>query len=490
MPTTAAHRWYALALICAGQFMVVLDVSIVNVALPSIKEALDFSEANLQWVISAYTLMAGGFLLLGGRVADIVGRRLVFMVGLGLFSTGSLICGLAWSEASLIVARGLQGLGAAAIAPAALSLVFSLFEEGHARNTALGVMGAISGSGAAFGVLLGGILTSALSWSWIFFVNVPVGAAAILLAPRLIPESHGHLGHRKFDVLGATTITASLILLTYAIVKAIDYGWGSARTIGMLAVAVVGILAFLVIEHRSSAPLMPLRIWLNRTLAGANVVGFMLGASIFAMFFILSLYMQQVLGYSALKAGVAYLACALTVVVSAGMAGRLVTHFGVRTVLASGMAISAVGLFYFTYVSPDGTYLNDLLPGLVITAIGLGFSFVPVTIAALSGVSNHEAGLASGLINVTQQIGGALGTAIVTSVAVSHFNALKADGANDGAAWTGGFQWAFWVSLGFSLLGLVATLVMIRRVQLDPEGHAAMLDDGEAEPARPALVRD
>ena len=490
MPTSATHRWYALAIICAGQFMVVLDVSIVNVALPSIKNALDFSEANLQWVISAYTLMAGGFLLLGGRVADIVGRRLVFMVGLGLFSTGSLLCGLAWSEAALIVARGLQGLGAAAIAPAALSLIFALFEEGHPRNMALGVMGAISGSGAAFGVLLGGVLTSALSWSWIFFVNVPVGVAAILITPRIIPESHGHLGHRKFDVLGATTITASLILLTYGIVKASDWGWGSAQTIAVLGVSIAGILLFLLIEHRSAAPLMPLRIWLNRTLAGANVVGFMLGASIFAMFFILSLYMQQVLGYSALKAGVAYLACALTVVFSAGIAGRLVTHFGVRTVLASGMGISAIGLYYFTHVSANGSYLGDLLPGLVITAIGLGFSFVPVTIAALSGVSNHEAGLASGLINVTQQIGGALGTAIVTSVAVSRFNTLTGDGATSDEAWTGGFQWAFWVSLVFTLVGLGATLVMIRRVQLTPDGHAVLTPDEDETAPEPALARD
>src|SRR5262245_33523334 len=237
MPTTAAHRWYALALICIGQFMVVLDVSIVNVALPSIKEALDFTEADLQWVISAYTLMAGGFLLLGGRIADIVGRRLIFMTGLGLFSAGSLLCGLAWSEAALIVARGAQGLGAAFVAPAALALIFALFDEGRDRNTALGIMGAISGSGAAFGVLLGGILTETLSWSWIFFVNVPVGVVTILATWRLIPESHGHLGHRKFDVLGATTITASLILLTFGIVKASEYGWGSTRTIVTLVVS-------------------------------------------------------------------------------------------------------------------------------------------------------------------------------------------------------------------------------------------------------------
>ena len=417
MPKTAVHRWYALALICAGQFMVVLDVSIVNVALPSIEEDLNFSPENLQWVISAYTLMAGGFLLLGGRVADIVGRRLIFMLGLGLFSAGSLLCGLAWSEASLIVARGAQGLGAAFIAPAALSLIFALFAEGRERNKALGIMGAISGSGAAFGVLLGGVLTSALSWSWIFFVNVPVGIATIILTARMIPESNGNLGHRKFDVLGAITITSSLILLTYGIVKASDYGWSSGRTVGLIAVALAGIGAFLVIESRSKAPLMPLRIWLNRTLAGANVVGFMVGASIFAMFFILTLYMQNVLGYSALKAGVAYLACALTVVVSAALAGTLVTRFGVRNVLALGLVISGIGLYYFTNVSADGSYWADLFPGLVIAAVGLGFSFVPVTIAALSGVrTTRRASRPADQRHAADRR--ALGTAIVSSVAI------------------------------------------------------------------------
>ena len=488
MVKTPVHRWYALALICAGQFMVVLDVSIVNVALPSIQDDLGFSQADLQWVISAYTLMAGGFLLLGGRVADIVGRRLIFVLGLALFSAGSLLCGLAWSEAALIVARGIQGLGAAFVAPAALSLIFSLFDEGHERNTALGIMGAISGSGAAFGVLLGGVLTSAFSWSWIFFVNVPVGIATIILTARMIPESTGNLGHRKFDVLGAVTITSSLILLTYGIVKASDYGWGSVETIAFIGIALLGIGAFLVIETRSSAPLMPLRIWKNRTLAGANVVGFMVGASIFAMFFILTLYMQNVLGYSALKAGVAYLACALTVVVAAALAGRLVTHFGVRNVLATGLVISGIGLYYFTNVSAGGSYWADLFPGLVIAAVGLGFSFVPVTIAALSGVSNHEAGLASGLINVTQQIGGALGTAIVSSIAISHANSLTSDGASDAVALTGGFQWAFWVSLGFTLIGLAATLIMIRRVNIVTEDgvpHAVPADSAE-----PALARD
>jgi EmrB/QacA subfamily drug resistance transporter len=475
MPQAAVHRWYALALICAGQFMVVLDVSIVNVALPSIKEALDFSESDLQWVISAYALLAGGFLLLGGRMADILGRRRVFIFGLIVFTSGSLLCALAWSDSMLIAFRALQGLGAAFVAPAALSLITALFEEGPDRNKALGVMGAVSGSGAAFGVLLGGILTSSLSWEWIFFVNVPVGVTTMILTVFVIPESHAELGHRRFDFAGAVVVTASLTALTYGIVKASDYGWGSAQTIGILVASVAGLALFVLIELRSKAPLMPLRIWRNRTLAGANVVGFMIGGSIFAMFFILSLYMQQVLGYSALKAGVAYLACALTVVVSAGIAGKLVTIFGVRRMLASGLLISAGGLFFFTYVSANGTYVNDLLPGFVIAAIGLGFSFVPVTIAALSGVSNQDAGLASGLINVSQQIGGALGTAIVTSIAVSRYNDLLDLGNSEAAALTGGFQWAFWISLGFCAVGFVATLVLIRRVEVPaPEAEPAL----------------
>ncbi|HEY3920768.1 MAG TPA: MFS transporter [Gaiellaceae bacterium] len=466
------RRWYALALICTAQFMVVLDVSIVNVALPSIKKALDFSEANLQWVISAYTLVAGGFLLLGGRIADIAGRRLLFVVGLGLFTSGSLMCGLSWTHGALITFRAIQGFGAAFVAPAALSLITALFEEGPDRNKALGVMGAISGSGAAFGVLLGGVLTSEFSWKWIFFVNVPVGVFAIVAAFLLLPESRADLGHHSFDLIGAIVATASLTVLTYAIVKASSYGWASGKTIGMLVGAVAGLTVFVAIEHRAKAPLMPLRIWLNRTLAGANIVGLMIGASIFAMFFILSLYMQQVLGYSALKAGVAYLPCALTVVVAAGIAGKLVTIFGVRNMLAAGLLISAGGLYYFTHVSANGTYWKDLFPGFIIAAIGLGFSFVPVTIAALSGVANRDAGLASGLINTTQQIGGALGTAIVTSVAVSRLHHLTGVGDTMKVAQTGGFQWAFWVSLAFCAVGVVATLGWIRRATIPAQAPA------------------
>ncbi len=464
------RRWIALVVICAAQFMVVLDVSIVNVALPSIKTALNFSEANLQWVVSAYTLVAGGFLLLGGRIGDIMGRRLLFISGLVLFTGGSLMCGLSWTHGALIAFRAVQGLGAALVAPSALSLITALFDEGSERNKALGILGAISGSGAAFGVLLGGVLTSAFSWKWIFFVNVPVGTAAVIATLLIIPESKGELGHRRFDVAGALTITASLTLLVYAIVKASDYGWGSTKTIGMIIVAAAGHGLFLLIEWKSKAPLMPLRIWLNRTLTGANVVGFMVGAAIFAMFFVLSLYMQQVLGFSALKAGVSYLACALSVVFAAALAGQLVTKLGVRNVLITGTIITAIGLYYFTHVSAHGTYWGDLFPGLVVAGVGLGFSFVPVTIAALSGVSNQDAGLASGLINTSQQIGGALGTAIVTTVYVARSNTLVKHGDTVQVALTSGFQRAFLINLGFAIVGLIATLAVIKRVALPTEG--------------------
>jgi EmrB/QacA subfamily drug resistance transporter len=464
------RRWIALVVICAAQFMVVLDVSIVNVALPSIKTALNFSESNLQWIVSAYTLVAGGFLLLGGRIGDIMGRRLLFISGLVLFTTGSLLCGLAWTHGALIGFRAVQGLGAALVAPSALSLITALFDEGSERNKALGILGAISGSGAAFGVLLGGVLTSAFSWKWIFFVNVPVGLAAVIATMLIIPESKGGLGHRRFDIAGALTITASLTLLVYAIVKAADYGWGSTKTLGMIAVAAAGHALFVLIEWKSKAPLMPLRIWLNRTLTGANVVGFMVGAAIFAMFFVLSLYMQQVLGFSALRAGVSYLACALSVVFAAALAGQLVTKVGVRNVLVAGTIITAIGLYYFTHVSAHGTYWGDLFPGLVIAGVGLGFSFVPVTIAALSGVSNQDAGLASGLINTSQQIGGAFGTAIVTTVYVSHSNSLIKHGDTVQVALTSGFQRAFIINLGFAIVGLIATLAVIKRVALPTEG--------------------
>jgi len=466
MTAASSRRWYALALICAAQFMIVLDVSIVNVALPSIKTALDFSQANLQWVVSAYTLLFGGFLLLGGRVADLVGRRLIFMSGLGLFTVGSLLCGLSWSEGSLIVLRGVQGLGAALAAPAALSLIAVIFEDGPERNKALGIFGAITGSGAAFGVLLGGFLTSGLGWEWIFFVNVPIGVAAIAITPLLVPESRADLGHRRYDIPGAVSGTAGLVVLVYAIVKAGENGWSSGTTITLLVASAALLASFVVIEMKSRAPIMPLRIWTLRNVAGANVVGFLTGASFFAMFFVLTLYMQQVLGYSAREAGVAYLAVALSVIIAAAAAGRLVTVLGVKTVVAVGLAIASVGLIFFTQVSAGGNYWSDLFPGFIVAGVGLGLSFVPVTIAALAGVEDRDAGLASGLINTSQQIGGALGTAICSTVAASLAADKLAARVPPPVALTEGFQRAFVVCTGFALAGLVVGLLVITHVRV------------------------
>jgi EmrB/QacA subfamily drug resistance transporter len=463
----AGHKWWALALLCASQFMVVLDVAIVNVALPSIQTGLDFSQGNLQWVLSAYTLVFGGFLLLGGRTADLYGRRRVFMIGMLVFTVASLLCGLAQSEGWLIGARAMQGLGAAIIAPAALSIVMTTFEEGAERNKALGVWGAIGGAGAAVGVLAGGILTSWLGWEWIFFVNVPVGAAVLLLSRSLLEESTADLGHRQLDVAGAVTITSGLSILVYAVVTAHDHGWASATTIGLLVVSALLHVAFIAIERRSSAPLLPFSILRLRTLTGANVVGFLMGGSIFAMFFFLSLYMQQVLGWSAMKTGVSYLAIALTTIPAAGVAQALVTRIGVRTVLAAGMTCNTIALLWFTQVSVGGSYVTDLLPGFLIGAVGLGFSFVPISIAALAGVREHEAGLASGLINTSQQIGGAVGIAILSTIATTRTSDLLTTGTALPFALTSGFRAAFAVAAVLALVGVVVTLVVIRRSDVD-----------------------
>jgi EmrB/QacA subfamily drug resistance transporter len=458
----SSHKWWALALLCASQFMVVLDVAIVNVALPSIQKGLDFSQGNLQWVLSAYTLVFGGFLLLGGRTADLYGRRRVFMVGMLIFTVASLLCGLAQSEGWLISARAVQGLGAAIIAPAALSIVMTTFEEGAERNKALGVWGAIGGAGAAVGVLLGGILTSWLGWEWIFFINVPVGAAVLALSRTLLNESTAGLDHRQLDVAGAVTITSGLSIHVYAVGTAHQHGWASATTIGLLVVSALLHTAFIAIERRSSAPLLPLSIFRLRTLTGANITGFLLGASIFAMFFFLSLYMQQILGWSALKTGVSYLAIALTTIPAAGIAQALVTRIGVRTVLAVGMGCNTIALLWFTQVSVGGSYVTDLLPGFLIGAVGLGFSFVPISIAALAGVQAKEAGLASGLINTSQQIGGAVGVAILSTVATTRTSDLISSGTAVPFALTSGFRAAFAVAAGLTILGVIVTLVVIR----------------------------
>jgi EmrB/QacA subfamily drug resistance transporter len=445
--------------------MVVLDIAIVNVALPTIKTALDFKETDLQWVINAYTLTFGGLLLLGGRAADLLGRRRMFLAGLVLFSGASLVCGLSTSETMLIAARAVQGVGAAIISPAALSILMTTFQEGAERNKALGIWGAIAGTGGAAGVLLGGVLTDQLNWSWIFYINVPVGALVIALGPRYLRESRVEAGRRAFDLVGAVLVTSGLSLLVYALVQTVDHSWTAPRTIAMFIGAAVLLGGFVATEARSAAPLMPLRIFRNRSLAGANVVGLMLGASIFSMFFLLTLYMQQVLHYSALKTGVGYLLVSGVIIVSAGASQALVNRIGVRTVLATGMALTAVGLVYFSQVSVGGSYLVDLAPGFILTGVGLGFSFVPVTIAALVGVEMAEAGIASGIINTSQQVGGALGTAILSTVAFTRVSDYLQSHAPSQTvllhADVDGFGVAFLVGAALAGLGLLATLTMI-----------------------------
>jgi EmrB/QacA subfamily drug resistance transporter len=466
MVTTERRKWLALGLLSAVQFMVVLDIAIVNVALPSIKVDLGFSQENLQWVISAYALVFGGFLLLGGRASDLLGRRRLFLVAVVVFTLASLFAGLAWSEASLIGARAFQGLGAAIITPAALSILSTTFVEGRERNIALGVWGAVGGFGAAAGVLLGGILTDALSWEWIFFVNVPVGVVAFTLAPFLLAESRdAHV--KKFDAPGAVLVTAGLSSLVYAITQAGQQGWLAGETLGFFAAALVLLVGFVGWELRHSEPLMRFGILQIRTVSGANVAGFIMGTALFAMFLMLTLYMQQVLGYSAMKTGLAYLAVAGTAIVWSAVAAQLVTRLGVKPVLAFGMTALTAGLVYFTQVSVGGSYVVDLLPGFLLIGVGIGFSFVPISIAALAGVQPAEAGLASGLINTSQQIGGALGIAALSTIATSRTDDAVAAGTALPAALVDGFTAAFIAGVVIAALGIVAALTLIRRSELE-----------------------
>ena len=415
-------RWFALALLCLAGFMIILDASIVLVAVPSIERELTFSSGGVQWVPSGYALMFGGLLLLGGRVSDLLGRRRVLIAGLLLFAASSLLCGFAWSGDALVFARGLQGIAAAVLAPSALSIVMTTFPDGAERNKALGIWGALGGSGAAAGVLAGGVLTKYLGWEWIFFVNVPVGALVLGLTLPIVPESRAELGHHRFDAAGAITVTGGLALLVYAISKAPDVGWGSARTIVLLLASIAILAVFVLIELRSSAPLMPFRIFRIRSVLGANVVGFLLGAVIFANFLVLTLYVQQVLGWSALKTGVTFLATAGTTVIWAGVAQALTTRYGPRPVITIGLLILAASMVWYTQLPVSGHFWPDLLPPYLIFALGLAFGFVPVTIAALSQVAPSDAGLASGLINTSQQIGGAIGVAIASTVFISYVN--------------------------------------------------------------------
>jgi len=469
------RRWLTLAVVGAAFLMTVLDVAIVNVAIPSIQLKLNTTPATVPWVLIAYSITFGGFLLLGGRMADLLGRRLIFLVGLTLFTIASLVCGLAGSIGVLIAARAVQGVGAAIISPAALSIVSTTFEEGADRNKALGIWGALGGSGAAAGVLFGGIITKYLGWEWIFFVNVPVGALVFALTPIFVPESRAEMRDRSFDAAGAITVTCGLALLVYAISKAPDKGWGSTETILLLIASAVILAAFVLIELRGRAPLMPFSIFRIRSLLGANVVGFLLGAVIFADFFILTFYVQETLHWSALKTGVTFLATAGTTVIWAGVAQALTTRFGPRPIIVIGLLVLAASMVQYTQIPLHGHYWPDLLPAYLGFALGLAFAFVPVTIAALAQVSSQEAGLASGLINTSQQIGGAIGIAIATTI----FRTKAKDLGNTPQAFVSGYQDAFWALIALALIGAVAAFILLRGVRRE--------DVVEQEPAQAAV---
>jgi EmrB/QacA subfamily drug resistance transporter len=461
MVASERTKWLALALLCAVQFMVVLDIAIVNVALPSIQTDLHFSQENLQWVISAYALVFGGFLLLGGRLADILGRKRVFMAGLVIFSIGSLLCGLAWSEESLIAARAVQGLGAATITPSALSILTTTFAEGRERNIALGAWGAVGGFGAAAGVLLGGVLTDLLSWEWIFFVNIPVGIAGLVLAPILLNESKDAHG-QSHDIPGAVLVTTGLSLLVLGITQGQQWGWGSAETIGVFISSAVLLAAFALWEQRQRDPLVPFSIFRLQTLTAANVAGFVMGTALFSMFLMLTLYMQLVLDFSPLKTGIGYLAVAGTAVIWANVAAYAVNRVGVKPALIFGMSMLTAGLLYFTQVSVDGSYWADLFPGFLILGIAIPFAFVPITIAALAGTKPQEAGLASGLINTSQQIGGAVGIALLSTIAVSTTDDALARGTAMPTALTDGFVNAFWAGAAIAFVGVLVSVFLVR----------------------------
>lgn len=463
---STVQRWRAFALLAVSYFMTIVDLTIVNVALPTIGEKLHFSESNLQWVVTAYGITFGGFLLLGGRAADLLGRRRVLLVGLVVFTAASLACGLATTDSFLIAMRGIQGVGAAIVLPAALSIVMNMFAEGAERNRALGLWGGIGASGATFGLITGGLLTRLAGWEYIFFLNVPIGLAMLALVPRVVPESRLETQRRRYDPFGAATVTGGLLLTVYTISNAPQHGWGSGRTVGLLAASAALLVAFLLIETRVPAPLMPLRIFSLRTLAGANAVGFLLGGSFYTFIFVGTLYMQQVLGYSALRTGVTWLTTSVTSVAFAGLSQLLVTRGSAKLIMALGMTLIGSGILWATQVPVHGHYWADLAGPLFISGIGTAFAFIPVSIAALAGVGKDEAGLASGLLSTTQQLGGAIGVAVASTIAASHTRTLLLRGEAGPAALTGGFHWALLVCGLIGLLAVPVTLLLVRHGEL------------------------
>ena len=482
------NRWRAFALLAVAYFMTIIDLTIVNVSLPTIGRDLHFTDTSLQWVATAYGLTFGGFLLFGGRAADLLGRRRILMAGIAVFTAASLACALASTDAFLIASRAVQGLGAAFMLPAALSIVMNMFEEGAERNRALGIWGGLGAAGATVGLIAGGFLTRYAGWQYIFYLNVPIGAAALVLAPRLVPESRRATTRRRFDVAGAITGTAGLVLLVDAISQAPQYGWGTTRTVAVLSAAVALLASFIVIERRVSEPILPLSIFRQRTLAGANIAGLLLGGSFFAFIFVGTLYMQQVLHYSALQTGVAWLAASLTSIALAGVSQLLVTRVGAKPVMAAGMALIGAGIIWATQVPVHGHFLPDLAGPMGVSGAGTAFSFIPISIAALAGVEEGRAGLASGLLNTSEQLGGAIGIAIASSIAASQTKTLASAGNALPVALTGGFQHAMWVLGAIALISLPAIFVLVGRRELAPAGSATTGPDrdpvgGDPKPA-------
>ncbi len=474
MAPRTTNRWLILVLVCFAQFMVILDATVVNVALPSIQKDLGLSEANLQWIVNAYALAFGGFLLLGGRAGDLLGRKRLFLFGLVVFTVASLLNGLAVNSAMLIACRGLQGLGAAFISPAALAIISTTFEEGADRAKALGVWAAIAVGGSAVGLIVGGALTQLLSWPWIFFINIPIGIAVFAFSLFYLPESRDEAAHRSFDVAGAVAVTAGLMSLVYAIVQGPEKGWTSAQTIGTLVLSAVLLVSFVLIEQRSKAPLVRLSIFRVRSLLTANVTMFLVGAGLFAMFFFNSLYLQRVLGYGPLKAGLAFLPFTFGIVVSAGLASRFAPRIGVRPVAIVGMVVTIAGMLYLTHIQANGTYAVDLLPALLLTSLGMGAVFLPLTLIATTGLEDDDQGLASGLFNTSQQIGGALGLAILTSLAASKTSSVH--GVSQSQALVEGFHVAFLGGAVFIVAALVVFMALLRKrhvARIEAEASAA-----------------
>jgi EmrB/QacA subfamily drug resistance transporter len=468
------HKGLALLVLAGAQFMVVLDATIVNVALPSIEKALHFSNsAQLQWIVTAYTLLFGGFLLLGGRLADLFGRRRLFLLGVALFAASSLLAGLAQNPGMLIAFRSIQGLGAALLSPAALSLILNIFPEGKERNRALGVWSGVAAGGGAVGLLLGGILTQYVGWRWIFFINIPIGMLVVFLAPRFVPTSERAVGKQKIDYSGAFAVTAGLMTLVYALVKATDYGWTSSKTIGLISAAVVLLIGFVVNEALVKKPLIPLTIFKNRNLSAANLMQLPMTAAMFSVFFYLSLYEQQILGFSPVKTGLANLPFTLVIGIVAGIVSRVIIKTGAKKILIVAPLFVAAGLLYFSHIPVHGTYVANLLPGIILMATGIAGSFVALTLAATSGVPHKDAGLASGLLNTSQQIGGALGLAILTAISTSKTKSILATKGGDPAAVPSalvqGFHTAFMVAVGFSLVACVIAVFGLLNTKMTPE---------------------